>query len=164
MLAAVPVSAERRSRARLAVERMAVLRFEGGAEDIVLEDLTRGGCRFRCARELPLLAAVSVGIAGVGHTPARLVWTSGQSYGCAFDRPLPEGAVAAAAPDNIARIMQATSFWQSEGEGGDLFGFEEEELVERLPIRARVAVVAGLTATLWAAIVGLVRSITANLG
>lgn len=152
MAAAVPASDDRRARDRLAVDRRAVLRFGGTVEQIVLEDMTAGGCRFFCEADLPLAAAVSIGIAGVGHTPARLAWRSGASYGCAFDRPLPAGAVTSEAPDNVARIAQAAPFGRFE-DGADVAAGD----VVMLPLRTRVAIISGLTAALWSAIVSVVK-------
>ena len=78
-------------------------------EEIELLDLTGGGCRFRCKAKLPLLARVSIGIAGVGHNLATIAWADETSYGCAFDRPIPNQAVTADAPDNVAKILTRTT-------------------------------------------------------
>ena len=154
MAVAPPASDDRRSRDRLAVDRRAVLRLEGRVEAILLEDLTAGGCRFLCDADLPLAAAISIGIAGVGHTPAHVVWRSGASYGCAFDRPLPAGAVTSEAPDNVARMAQAAPFGQT------VAGASQSVPAEvMLSLRVRVAIISGLTGALWSAIIGLVRAV-----
>jgi hypothetical protein len=157
MFATVPSSDDRRRGDRLAVQRRAVLRTEDAAHEIELLDLTSGGCRFRCEASLALYSRVSIGIAAVGHSAAQLVWQADTIYGCAFERPLPDHAVTAAAPKNIARIMTATQVWQVECEGD----IAEEE---KLPVQARVAVIAGSTVVLWAAIIAAVRTLFAHLG
>jgi hypothetical protein len=157
MFATVPSSDDRRRGDRLSVQRRAVLRTEDAAHEIELLDLTSGGCRFRCQSALELYARVSIGIAGVGHTAAQLVWQADTIYGCAFERPLPDHAVTASAPDNVARIMTATQVWQVEYEGD----IAEEE---KLPMQVRVAVIAGSTVALWAAIIFGVRALVAHLG
>jgi PilZ domain len=157
MFATVPSSDDRRSGGRLAVERRAVLRTQDAAHEIELLDLTSGGCRFRCQASLALYERVSIGIAGVGHSAAQLVWQADTIYGCAFERPLPDHAVTAAAPDNVARILTATQVWQVEYEGD----IAEEE---KLPVRVRVAVIAGTTVVLWAAIIAGLRVLFAHLG
>lgn len=155
MFAAVPVSDDRRSSDRLPVGRAAVLRVGEFAEEIELLDLTGGGCRFRCKAKLPLLARVSIGIAGVGHNLATIAWADETSYGCAFDRPIPNQAVTADAPDNVAKILTRTRALQSEFEG-DLSDDEP------LPIQLRVAVISGLTGGLWALIIGGARALYAH--
>jgi hypothetical protein len=134
-----------------------VLRAGDAAHEIELLDLTSGGCRFRCQASLALYSRVSIGIAAVGHSAAQLVWQADTIYGCAFERPLPDHAVTASAPDNIARIMTATQVWQTEYEGD----IAEEE---KLPVQARVAVIAGSTVVLWAGIIAGLKALLMHLG
>ncbi len=154
MATALPISDDRRSRDRLEVDRQAVLRLGERTEPILLEDLTAAGCRFQCDASLPLFSSVSIGIAGVGHTPARLAWQSGSRYGCAFDRPLPASAVTTAAPDNVARIAQSAPAWQVAAE----LDYCEPEIA-LLPLPVRLAIISGLTVALWSAIIGVARAV-----
>jgi hypothetical protein len=153
MLLAATLPDDRRERDRLAVGRSAVLRIGDSAETVDLLDLTAGGCRFASETALPLFARVSIGIAGVGHTLAHVIWQAEGTYGCAFERPLPNHAVTVQAPDNIARIMTATSRGQALLEG------QADDDHEKLPLRTRVAIMAGLAGLSWGAVIVGARAV-----
>lgn len=144
MFHTVPVSDDRRVQARTTIDRPAVLRIGDHVEEVEVNDLTRDGCRITASIDLEPLTRVSIGLAGVGHTPARLIWRSATHYGCAFDRPLPTGAVTASKLNNVARL-----------DGIELprTVISHEEV--KYSYRARVAIVGGLSGLLWAAIGGL---------
>ena len=65
-------------------------------DDAAIIDLTRDGCRIATASPLLPHDRVAIGIARVGRVEARVVWREPAAYGCAFDQPLPPGAVTAA--------------------------------------------------------------------
>ncbi|MEO6091794.1 MAG: PilZ domain-containing protein [Novosphingobium sp.] len=146
-MSASPVLAptDRRYGDRVNVSRRAVLRFDGKAEEVDVEDLASDGCRIRAATELEPFAAVSIGLAGIGHTPARLIWRSGDLYGCAFEQRLPLGAAMPGITDNVARLPESTE---------PRAGASEDE--PKYSLRARVAIIAGLSLALWAPILGAV--------
>lgn len=56
--------------------------------DVVVEDLSRSGFRVPAVADLELDDPISLGLAGVGLCPARVVRRTEQGYGCAFLAPL----------------------------------------------------------------------------
>ena len=135
--------AERRSGDRVSLSRRAVMRFDGRAEEVDVEELASDGCRIRAVSELEPFAAVSIGLAGIGHTPARLVWRSGDQYGCAFEKRLPAGAATPSVTDNIAYLPEAT-------EPRAVVAVAEV----KYSLRARVGIIVGLSLLLWSPILG----------
>jgi hypothetical protein len=89
---------------RTSPRRRAVLRFQGKAEEVEVEELTSDGCLIRSVNKFEPFAAVSVGLAGIGHIPSRLVWFSGDIYGCSCDKQLPTTATVDAESDNVAYL------------------------------------------------------------
>jgi hypothetical protein len=134
---------DRRSDERVSLSRRAVVRFEGKAEEVDVEDLASDGCRIRLASALEPHTPVSIGLAGIGHTPARLVWRSGDLYGCAFEKRLPAGAATAGIAENIAFLPEMTE--PKAGVAGE---------VVKYSLRVRVGIIAGLSLLLWAPILG----------
>jgi hypothetical protein len=154
MYVAVPLSDDPRTEDRLQVERPGVLRFGAVVEEVGLLDLTTGGCRFRSQTGLPLFARVSIGIGGVGHRIAHVIWRADDTYGCAFEEPIPGDAVISDAPDNLASILTATHLRQTELEG-------DMTDDEKLPMQLRVVVIGGLAVALWAALLAAVHPLLA---
>jgi hypothetical protein len=150
MNVAVPVAGEPRTEDRLEVERPAVLRFGSMVEEIVILDLTTGGCRLRSQADLPLFARISVGIGGVGHHLAHVIWSADGTYGCAFEEPIPGSSVSSDTPDNVARILTATHLRQMELEG-------DMTDDEKLPMQLRLMVIGGLAVTLWVGVLAAVH-------
>lgn len=145
MIHTVPISDDRRFQTRIALDRPAVLRIGDQVVEIEINDLTRDGCRITTAIELEPLARVSIGIAGVGHTMARLMWRSAQHYGCAFERPLPSGAVTASKLNNVSYL-----------DGIALPQPTIEHAEVKYSYRTRIAIIGGLSGLLWSGIAGLV--------
>ena len=143
MISPVPASADRRASIRAKVMRRAVLRWGDHVEDIAIADLTREGCRIGSASEFPPFAQVSIGIAGIGHTPAQLVWRSRDGYGCAFDAPLPPGAVTISATSNVAYLTDSPECAPGVVGAPAKYSYGK-----------RLAIIGGLTALLWSAIFG----------
>ncbi len=150
MVVALPHTDDPRTEDRLEVDRPAVLRFGASVEDVVLLDLTTGGCRFRSHADLPLFARVSVGIGGIGHRVAHIIWKADGTYGCAFEEPIPGHAVISDAPDNVAQILTATHLRQMELEG-------DMTDDEKLPMQLRMVVIGGLAVALWTGLLAAVH-------
>lgn len=104
------VDFDRRSGDRTSIDRPAVLRFDGAAVDIRVDDLTRDGCKVTTDATLEIGSQVTLGFAGVGHTPATVIWSDGTSYGCVFAESLPPGAVTAATCNNVDHFAGPTPF------------------------------------------------------
>lgn len=83
----------RRRRIRLAAGRMDTARV---ALDIVIHDLSAGGCSFVGRHPIAPGARIRLRIPHAGEVSARISWARGGKVGCAFDRPLTPEAVAAA--------------------------------------------------------------------
>ncbi|QFT76638.1 PilZ domain-containing protein [Erythrobacter sp. THAF29] len=63
----------------------------GTPEDVVLTDLSVGGCRFASgARKLPLGAPLQIYVAGSGPHRATVKWVEGGEVGVTFTSPLSE--------------------------------------------------------------------------
>ncbi len=96
---------DRREFARTMLGRPGTLRVEDAlAAPIQIADLTRDGCRIKTQVELEPWQAVTIGIPGVGQHAARIMWARDGQCGCAFERPLPSGAVTAAMDDNVHHL------------------------------------------------------------
>ena len=52
--------------------------------DILVEDLSRTGCRMRSDVEIPAGTRISIGIPGAGMQAARVMRSKGEVHGCAF--------------------------------------------------------------------------------
>lgn len=145
MVSPVRVSSDRRAGIRVEVNRQAVLRFGNIVEQVEIENLTRDGCKIRTEAEFPPSAEVSIGLAGIGHTPGRLVWRSASAYGCAFQRPLSAGAVTASELNNVA-------YFGNRPEAESQVAAPET----KYSYRKRAGIIGGLTLGLWSAILGTV--------
>ncbi len=132
-------SDDRRIDARTPVNRAAVLRLADQAYPIQVENLTRDGCKITTALDLAPGLVVTLGLAGVGTTTARIVWRSASGYGCMFEESLAPGAVTAALRNNVAYLDEPTL---------------DHPIVTARDVkwspRARVALIAGVTSLLWA--------------
>jgi hypothetical protein len=93
---------ERRGTERTAVQRPGTLRLaDAPAIAIRIADLHRDGCQIDTTVTLEPWQAITIGIPGVGQHDARVMWSRDGTHGCAFERPLPSGAVTAAMSDNV---------------------------------------------------------------
>ncbi|MET0269814.1 MAG: PilZ domain-containing protein [Sphingomonas sp.] len=83
----------RRKRIRLAAGRVD---SPGDARDIVIHDLSAGGCSFAGQHPIPPGTRIRLRIPQAGEVAARTSWAQGGQVGCAFDRPLAPEVLAAA--------------------------------------------------------------------
>ena len=96
-IAAPTASADRRNSPRKRLDKAATLQIgKAGTIDVVVGDLTREGCRIEADAILPPGSRVKVGLCNMSPVAGRLVWRNRNHYGCAFDSPLPSGAITAA--------------------------------------------------------------------
>ncbi|MDE2403636.1 MAG: PilZ domain-containing protein [Sphingomonadales bacterium] len=128
---------------RLPIDRQAVLRADGIAHEIHIEDLTREGCRITTDLKVATGASIALGIAGVGRVYAQVVWGRDGTYGCVFDAPLPSGSVTAATLNNVQRFVPPRE---------DAATFAADDA--KLPLRQRAIIIVGATSLLWAALIG----------
>jgi hypothetical protein len=94
---------DRRQTLRSGYGRLGTLRIADAApSEVIVDNLSRDGCRIRTELPLTRNMPVAIGLAGVGIIAARVVWYGCDGYGCAFDNRLPAGSVTAAfSPTNI---------------------------------------------------------------
>lgn len=134
---------DRRADERTPIERAAVLRIDGQAHAIEVDNLTRDGCKIRTTLDLAPGLMVTIGLAGVGTVSARVVWRSASGYGCAFEQSLPAGAVTAATRNNVAHLGELTL---------------DVPIVMPAQVkwsrRRSLALVAGASALLWVGLIG----------
>lgn len=136
-----------RAAERHALDADATLRGEDQLPiDILVADLSATGCLFVCAEELAPDAEITIGIAGVGRRQARIVRALGQRYGCAFAVALTEAEAAAARTASGGTIVDFP-VWPHPSTEEDL------PSVAKLSGRVRLAVLAGVTAAGWSAVV-----------
>lgn len=95
---------DRRQALRTPVGRPGVLRIGSARESILIDDITRDGCRIVTDRDLEPEQLVTLGIAGVGTVDAIVAWRSVNAYGCAFTTTLPAGAITAANSANVVAL------------------------------------------------------------
>lgn len=137
-------SYDRRSAARVDFGRPGTVRI-GDAPPIeaTVSDLTREGCRLVTDATLAPGQKVQVGIAHLGLTAGQIVWYGEHGYGCKFDAPLAPGAITrASGPSNVTAFHGAISATISSGS-------------TKLGLRARLAVIAGVSLVGWSAVFAL---------
>ena len=143
---------------RVAVDRAGTLRDRAQAPvDVAVDNLSTTGCLFVLDRALPLGALVSIGLPGVGVRYARISRADHPRYACAFLTPVSPGDIAAAlSADTVVTgafpLMPAPATpippadWEVQDE-------------HKFPFGTRVAVILGVSAILWAAIIAGVTAI-----
>lgn len=68
-----------------------------GAEmPVLIHNFSESGLLLESATALAVGDTIELELPEAGQTPARVIWTSGNLYGCAFDRILPKSALSAA--------------------------------------------------------------------
>jgi hypothetical protein len=86
--------ASRRGSSRLKLSLDASL--AGSGEEVVIHDLSPGGILVETLASLRKGARLEVELPEVGATQAKVVWNSGDYYGCQFDKPIPKAVLSAA--------------------------------------------------------------------
>ena len=78
----------RRSDERQAADVSATIRVDGTPADALIVNLSASGCLFVCSEPLEVGDTMSIGIAGVGRRPVRIVRALGSRFGAEFEEPL----------------------------------------------------------------------------
>lgn len=80
---------DRRGAIRFDADSPSTLRTPDGIPiDVTVENFSRTGFRFVTEVDFPIGTLVSLGLSGAGARAARIVRRRGDSYGCAFMKPL----------------------------------------------------------------------------
>ncbi|MXP13185.1 helix-turn-helix domain-containing protein [Altererythrobacter confluentis] len=68
----------------------------GEATNVVIHNVSAGGLLLGCSIALAIDEAIDVELPHAGTVRARVVWESGQLFGCAFDQPISAATLSAA--------------------------------------------------------------------
>ena len=118
--------------------------------DILIANLSATGCLFVCSERLEVDGAVTIGIAGLGRLPARIVRAEGQRYGANFDRLLDAAELNAALALSDDTVIQfPIGLLNVPIVNNDL------PPIAKLPLRTRAAVLAALTLGTWSAVLAI---------
>ncbi|MBO9713159.1 PilZ domain-containing protein [Sphingomonas sp.] len=153
-----------RSAERHRLERDATLRDSDWAPlDAVVEDLSAGGFRVVVSAELRVGSEIGLGLAGIGVRKARVVRQAETGYGCEFLEPLSDSDFAkalVAAPAAPIRLPYGAT---SQAELEEAL-YAAEPVVDRLPLRTRVAIIVACAAGGWALLGGVAWGVAVLLG
>jgi hypothetical protein len=136
--------ASRRGSSRLKLSLDASL--AGSGEEVVIHDLSPGGILVETSASLRKGARLEVDLPEVGATQAKVVWSSGDYYGCQFDKPIPKAVLSAARLRNPFEPSVAPPV-------EEISDLEAAEFVDdRAPFAIRMRVILGSAVVLWALI------------
>jgi len=133
-------SASRRGSSRLKLSLDSSL--AGSGDEVVIHDLSPGGILVETSASLRKGARLEVDLPELGATQARVVWNSGDYFGCQFDRPIPKAALSAA--------LLRNPFKPAVGESAD--EATDDFVDDRAPFAVQMRVILGSAAVLWALI------------
>jgi len=105
----------------------------GGA---LLHNLSESGLLLETSDELAVDEVIQVDLPDAGERPAKVVWHSGQLFGCQFLQPISKGAVSAS-------VLRASPI----GMADSVF---PPPHVERLSLRSRTLLILALALGCWA--------------
>jgi len=71
---------------------------------VLVHNFSESGLLLESASLLAIDETIELDLPEAGLTPARVVWSSGNLYGCAFDRMLPRAALSAAQLRSVSKI------------------------------------------------------------
>lgn len=133
-----------RTAERHVIETDATLRHDDQVPvDVLVANLSTTGCLFVCAEPLLLDREITLGIAGLGRRPARIVRAEEQRYGCEFLIPLTEADVITASTTPSGTIVHFPN-WPVSTETA-----EDWPHVDKLAGPIRLAILIGATAAFW---------------
>ena len=100
---AIPAHFERAQSTRQQREPRRTLLFDaqgttasGGPAGVLVHNISANGLLLECSAKLKSGEAIEIDLPEAGPTPARVMWASGQLYGCAFEQPITSAALSAA--------------------------------------------------------------------
>ncbi len=112
----------------------------------MIHDLSSGGILVETTSSLRKGVRLEVELPEAGATLATVVWSSGDYYGCQFDKPIPKAALSAARLLNPFAAAAASPV-------EEISDREAAEFVDdRPPFAVRMRVILGSAALLWALI------------
>ncbi len=93
----------RQARRKLRLETRGAL-ASGGASDVLVHNVSASGLLFEGREVLATGESIEIELPLAGATLAKIVWSSGNLYGCAFDAPISAAALSAAQLKGAAGI------------------------------------------------------------
>ena len=130
---------------RITIDKPSTVRADDlSPRDVVVEDLSSSGFRFRSDDGLRVGSTIFVGLAGGGMAQARVVRVNDDQHGCEFERPLTGAQLQSAF--NSPTVL-AVSFPVRYG------STVIAEREEKWPGAVRLSILLGGTALCWAALV-----------
>jgi len=145
----------RRATSRLKLSLGAVLPSTG--EEVVIHDLSATGILIQTSAMLKAADKLEVELPDVGATVAKVVWSSGDYFGCQFETPIAKAALSAALLRNpfepVAEPSPAADVPNEESE--DAAEFKDD----RAPFAVRMRVILGTSLALWTLILWAISRI-----
>jgi hypothetical protein len=138
----------RRTSSRLKLSLGAVLSSTG--KEVVIHDLSANGILIQTSAQLKTSEKLEVELPEIGAAVARVVWNSGDYFGCQFDQPIPKAALSAALLRNP--FEPSTSPQATEDIQFDDSQDAAEVADDRAPFTVRMRVILGSAILLWALI------------
>lgn len=142
----------RRADDRQSVDRPSTFRDQHGApQNVMVEDLSRLGCKIAGEFAVQPNSQVTIGLPGVGVAQARVVRIVPGAIGVEFLHPLSPTDLDTAFRQSPVHALQAQIMVAN---AGDVHVHED-----RWPGAARIGVIAGGSVLLWGAIIATVRGL-----
>ena len=141
-----------RAAERQVLDADATLRVDGRPLDALIANISASGCLFVCAQPLAVGDTLTIGIAGIGRRPARIVRALDTRYGAEFEVPLTASDLSAALSAQREIVVPfPIGIVSPEGEN------DAPPSASPLAVPSRIAIIAGLTVASWAALIALTR-------
>jgi hypothetical protein len=124
----------------------------GGSDSssVVIHNISATGLLIETSAAMAIGDTFEVSLPERGATSVRVVWASGGFYGCEFGDRISEGTISA------ARLKAPGAARQEEA---SVVVAEAPEIeAEGLSLRSRLAIIVGVSAALWAMIIGAVMA------
>lgn len=137
----------RRTSPRLKLSLGAVLPSSG--EEVVIHDLSSSGILIQTSAALKTAQTLEVDLPEIGAAVAKVVWRSGDYFGCQFDKRIPKAALSAAMLRNPFEAAAPAPPAIVPGKKSEaLVGAEDD----RASFAVRMRVILGTSLLLWALI------------
>lgn len=127
----------------------------GGSDSssAVIHNISATGLLIETAATMAIGDTFEVSLPQRGATSVRVVWASGGFYGCEFGDRISEGTISA------ARLKAPGVQHQPVGTADAGIAEAPEAEREGLSLRSRLAIIVGVSAVLWATIIGAVMAL-----
>jgi hypothetical protein len=143
-----PLHDHERAAERQVLDADATLRVGGRPVDALIANISTSGCLFVCADPLAVGDTLTIGIAGIGRRPARVVRALDTRYGAEFEVPLsPEDMEAAASAQREIVVPFPMTIVSPAADD------DEVASAPALAVSTRMAIVAGLAVATWAVLI-----------